>query len=68
MLGCPINTFKLNECYLCNDIDNNMVMHTTSQEISFNCSTQLIILYKRVIDHLENTNFNLAIKDAENIL
>ena len=31
-VGCPINIFKLNEFYLCNDIENNMVMHTTPLE------------------------------------
>ena len=32
VLGCPINIFKLNEYYLCNDIEHNMVTHKTLLE------------------------------------
>ena len=37
VLGCPINIFKLNEYFLCNTIENNVVTHTTPLEgnISF---------------------------------
>ena len=54
MLGCT-NVFKLNEHYLCNDIETNMVTHTTPLEgnIFFQLLDQLIILSKRVFDHLE---------------
>ena len=48
-LGRPINIFKLNEYYLCNHIEKNIVTHTTPLEgnIFFHlCLTKLFNLSK----------------------